>query len=182
VGWVDDALVQVPGVATANHLPTPDSRSGGQPANMLPGADLGGMQAGVAGVSRSGSRRRRDDEAANAIAKRKLRGGLARQRESAALVGHVRHLHAGIVPRGGIGTCPVDRPCNIEEHVKGTELIPRSGTISGAEKCRAAAERRPEAGEVKGDNGRFLVTSCFYGADARIRTADLLITNQRNFL
>jgi hypothetical protein len=36
----------------------------------------------------------------------------------------------GIVPRGGIGTCPVDRPCNIEEHVKGTELIPPSGTIT----------------------------------------------------
>jgi outer membrane lipoprotein-sorting protein len=37
---------------------------------------------------------------------------------------------AVIIPRGGIRTCPVDRPCNIEEHVKGTGWITPSGTIS----------------------------------------------------
>jgi hypothetical protein len=34
-----------------------------------------------------------------------------------------------IVPRGGIHTCPVVRPCNIEERVKGTGWIVPSGTI-----------------------------------------------------
>ena len=34
-----------------------------------------------------------------------------------------------IVPRGGIRACPIDQPCSIEEHVKGTGWMPPSGTI-----------------------------------------------------
>jgi hypothetical protein len=37
-----------------------------------------------------------------------------------------------IAPRGGIHTCPVDRPCKIEERVKGTGWIAPSGTIRTA--------------------------------------------------
>jgi hypothetical protein len=51
-----------------------------------------------------------------------------------------------IIPRGGIRPCPIDRPCNIEEHVKGTELITPSGTISGA--TALPRSTRPRAARI----------------------------------
>ncbi|MGA7978791.1 MAG: hypothetical protein WCA32_01025 [Chromatiaceae bacterium] len=60
---------------------------------------------------------------------------------------------------------------------KGLVMSAICKAVFGRGECLGAAERQPEIPEAENGNSYSLASDCFYGADARIRTADLLITN-----